>query len=151
MEEVRGLGLARSIGVSNFLPEHLDRVAALGGSVPTVNQIELHPALRAADVEAANRARGIATEAWSPLGQGSVLGEPVIAAVAAAHGVTPAQVVLRWHLQQGRIVIPKSVTASRIRENLDVFGFELTAVELAAIDGLDRDGRTGPHPAEFNG
>jgi 2,5-diketo-D-gluconate reductase A len=80
-----------------------------------------------------------------------VLGEPVIAAVAAAHGVTPAQVVLRWHLQQGRIVIPKSVTASRIRENLDVFGFELTAVELAAIDGLDRDGRTGPHPAEFNG
>jgi len=151
MEEVRGLGLARSIGVSNFLPEHLDRVAALGGSLPTVNQIELHPALRAADIEAANRARGIATEAWSPLGQGSVLGEPAIAAVAAAHGVTPAQVVLRWHLQQGRIVIPKSVTASRIRENLDVFGFELTAEELAAIDGLDRDGRTGPHPAEFNG
>jgi len=151
MEEIRELGLARSIGVSNFLPEHLDRVAALGGSVPTVNQIELHPALRAADIEAANRARGIATEAWSPLGQGSVLGEPAIAAVAAAHGVTPAQVVLRWHLQQGRIVIPKSVTASRIRENLDVFGFELTAEELAAIDGLDRDGRTGPHPAEFNG
>ena len=151
MEEVRGLGLARSIGVSNFLPEHLDRVAALGGSVPTVNQIELHPALRAADIEAANRARGIATEAWSPLGQGSVLGDPVLGRVAEAHGVSPAQAVLRWHLQQGRIVIPKSVTASRIRENLDVFGFELTAEELAAIDGLDRDGRTGPHPAEFNG
>jgi len=151
MEEIRELGLSRSIGVSNFLPEHLDRVVGLGGSIPTVNQIELHPALRAAGVEAANAARGIATEAWSPLGQGSVLGDPVLARVAEVYGVSPAQAVLRWHLQEGRIVIPKSVTESRIRENLDVFGFELTTDELAAIDGLDRDGRTGPHPAEFNG
>ena len=151
MEEIRELGLSRSIGVSNFLPEHLDRVVGLGGSMPTVNQIELHPALRSAGVEAANAARGIATEAWSPLGQGSVLGDPVLARVAEVYGVSPAQAVLRWHLQEGRIVIPKSVTESRIRENLDVFGFELTTDELAAIDGLDRDGRTGPHPAEFNG
>lgn len=151
MEEIRDLGMSRSVGVSNFLPEHLDRVLALGGSIPTVNQIELHPALRSAGVEAANADRGIATEAWSPLGQGSVLGDPVLARVAEAHGVSPAQAVLRWHLQQGRIVIPKSVTESRIRENLDVFGFELTAGELGAIDGLDRHGRTGPHPAEFNG
>ena len=100
---------------------------------------------------AANAKHGIATEAWSPLAQGAVLGDAPIVAAAEAHGVTPAQVVIRWHLQQGRIVIPKSVTPERIAENIDVFGFELSDDELAAIDGLDRDGRTGFHPAEFNG
>ena len=152
MEEIRELGLSRSIGVSNFLPEHLDRVVGLGGSMPTVNQIELHPALRSAGVEAANAAHGIATEAWSPLGQGSVLGDPVLARVAEAHGVSPAQAVLRWHLQQGRIVIPKSVTPQRIRENIDVFGFVLDEAQMAAIDALDAGeaGRTGKVPGDFN-
>ncbi|MFC0676011.1 aldo/keto reductase [Brachybacterium hainanense] len=151
MEEIRAAGLARSIGVSNFLPEHLERVAALGGSIPTVNQVELHPALQNRETVAANTRRDIATEAWSPLGQGAALDDPAIGAIAGAHGVTPAQVVLRWHLQQGRIVIPKSVTPSRIAANLEVTGFSLTQEELAAIDALDRDGRTGPHPAQFHG
>ena len=123
----------------------------LGGTVPAVNQVELHPALQQRDVAGSNAAHGVATEAWSPLAQGAVLGEPAVTAIAAEHGVTPAQVILRWHLQQGRIIIPKSVTPARIRENLDVFGFELADTELAAIDALERDGRTGPHPAEFNG
>ena len=111
----------------------------------------LHPALQQRDVAGSNAAHGVATEAWSPLAQGAVLGEPAVTAIAGRHGVTPAQVILRWHLQQGRIIIPKSVTPARIRENLDVFGFELADAELAAIDALERDGRTGPHPAEFNG
>ncbi|WP_295629338.1 aldo/keto reductase [uncultured Corynebacterium sp.] len=151
MEELKAEGLTRSIGVSNFLPEHLDRLAERGGAMPSVNQIELHPALQNRDSVAANAKHGIATEAWSPLAQGAVLGDAPIVAAAEAHGVTPAQVVIRWHLQQGRIVIPKSVTPERIAENIDVFGFELSDDELAAIDGLDRDGRTGFHPAEFNG
>ncbi|GIF15746.1 aldo/keto reductase [Actinoplanes teichomyceticus] len=151
LEDLYAEGLARAIGVSNFLPEHLDRVVALGGTVPAVNQIELHPALQNRETAAAAAARGIATEAWSPLAQGAVLTEAPIVAAARAHGVTPAQVVLRWHLQQGRIVIPKSVTPARIAANLDVFGFDLTAAELTAIDALDRAGRTGPHPATFQG
>ncbi|GAA0463792.1 oxidoreductase [Actinoplanes capillaceus] len=151
LEDLYAEGLTRAIGVSNFLPEHLDRVIALGGTVPAVNQIELHPALQNRETATAGRARGIATEAWSPLAQGAVLTEAPVVAAARAHGVTPAQVILRWHVQQGRIVIPKSVTPSRIAANLDVIGFELTTGELAAIDALDRDGRTGPHPATFNG
>ena len=102
------------------------------------------------DVIAANARHGIATEAWSPLAQGAVLRDPAVVAIAEAHGVSPAQAVLRWHLQQDRIVIPKSVTPSRIAENFDVFGFDLTADELGAIDALERDGRTGPHPDEFH-
>ena len=102
-------------------------------------------------VAAANAQRGIITEAWSPLAQGAVLGDGSVIEIADRHGKTPAQIVLRWHLQQGRVVIPKSVTPARIAENLDVFGFELSADELAAVDLLERDGRTGPHPAEFNG
>lgn len=151
LEQARDAGLAASIGVSNFLPEHLERVIALGGTVPAVNQVELHPALQNRATQEANTRLGIATEAWSPLAQGAVLGEAAVVNAAAAHGVTPAQAVLRWHLQQGRIVIPKSVTPERIAANLDVFGFELSAEELAAIDALERDGRTGPHPADFNG
>ncbi|XVU29222.1 aldo/keto reductase [Actinoplanes sp. CA-054009] len=151
LEELRAEKLTRSIGVSNFLPEHLDRVVALGGAVPSVNQIELHPALQNRETVAANTAHGIVTEAWSPLAQGAVLGAAPVVAAAREHGVTPAQVVLRWHLQQGRVVIPKSVTPARVAANLDVFGFDLSAPELAAIDALENDGRTGPHPASYNG
>lgn len=151
LEELRVEGLTRSIGVSNMLPEHLEKIVALGGAVPTVNQVELHPALQNRDTVAANARHGVATEAWSPLAQGAVLGEEAVTAAARAHGVTPAQVVLRWHLQAGRIVIPKSVTPARIAQNLDVLGFALDAAQVAAIDALDRDGRTGPHPAEFQG
>ncbi|KRE63299.1 hypothetical protein ASG92_20025 [Arthrobacter sp. Soil736] len=151
LEKLLQDGRVRAIGVSNFLPEHLEKLVGLGGTVPAVNQVELHPALQQRDVAGPNAAHGVATEAWSPLAQGAVLGEPAVTAIAAEHGVSPAQVILRWHLQQGRIIIPKSVTPARIRENLDVFGFELADTELAAIDALERDGRTGPHPAEFNG
>ncbi|GAA2502760.1 oxidoreductase [Winogradskya humida] len=143
-------GRVRAIGVSNFLPEHLRRLAELGGVIPAVNQVELHPALQQRDIQEANAALGIATEAWSPLAQAAVLKEPVITAIAAAHGRSPAQIVLRWHLQQGRIAIPKSVTPSRIRENLAVFDFTLTEDELAQVNGLERNLRTGPHPANFN-
>ncbi|MGC5023667.1 MULTISPECIES: aldo/keto reductase [unclassified Tsukamurella] len=150
LQELRGAG-TRSIGVSNFLPEHLERIAGLGGILPAVNQIELHPALQNRATTAANRRLGIATEAWSPLAQGAALDSPAVTAAAARHGVTPAQVVLRWHLQHGTVVIPKSVTPSRIAANLDLFGFTLDDTEIAAIDALEADGRTGPHPAAFNG
>ncbi|QAY73028.1 aldo/keto reductase [Agromyces protaetiae] len=151
LERLRADGRVRAIGVSNFEPAHLDRIVQETGVVPVVNQVELHPALQNRAVIAANDALGIVTEAWSPLAQGAVLGEASIVRVAERHGQTPAQVVLRWHLQQGRVVIPKSVTPARIAENLDVFGFDLDADELAAIDALDRDGRTGPHPDAFHG
>jgi 2,5-diketo-D-gluconate reductase A len=151
LEELRSEGLTRSIGVSNFLPGQLERIIELGGTVPAVNQVELHPFLQNRETAAVNRAHGIATEAWSPLAQGAVLDDPAVLAAAAAHGVTPAQVVLRWHLQAGNVVIPKSVTASRMASNLDVFGFDLDVGQVAAFDALDRDGRTGPFPGTFNG
>lgn len=149
LEELQSEGLTRSIGVSNFLPEHLDKVAEIGSVTPAVNQVEIHPALQQRDIQAANEKYGIATQAWSPLAQGQVFDEEPVKAAAEAHGVSPAQVVIRWHLQQGRILFPKSVTPERIASNFDVFGFELTDEELAAIDGLERDGRLGKHPAEF--
>jgi 2,5-diketo-D-gluconate reductase A len=151
LERLYADGRVRAIGVSNFEPAHLDRIASETGIVPAVNQVELHPALRNRAVVAANTARGIVTEAWSPLAQGAVLGDEAVVQLAERHGKAPAQVVLRWHLQQGRVVIPKSVTPSRIAANLDVFDFELSADELTAIDALERDGRTGPHPDSFNG
>ena len=151
LEKLHADGRVRAIGVSNFEPVHLQRLIDLGGTVPAVNQVELHPALQQHDVTVFNAAHGIATEAWSPLAQGALLSDPAIKEIAARHGRTPAQVILRWHLQQGRIVIPKSVTPARIRENLEVFGFELSAGELAAVNALERNGRTGPHPAAFNG
>ncbi|SIN90113.1 aldo/keto reductase [Agromyces cerinus] len=150
LERLHAEGRVRAIGVSNFEPDHLERLVATSTVVPAVNQVELHPALQNRATIAANERHGIVTEAWSPLAQGAVLGESSVIAIAVRHEATPAQVVLRWHLQQGRVVIPKSVTPSRIAENLDVFGFELAADELAAIDALERDGRTGPHPVEFN-
>ncbi|WP_024796007.1 aldo/keto reductase [Tomitella biformata] len=151
LEKLYADSRVRAIGVSNFLPEHLQRLLDVGSVVPAVNQVELHPALQQRGLAEFNQRHGVATEAWSPLAQGTVLDDPAIAAIAAAHGRTPAQVILRWHLQQGRIIIPKSVTLARIRENLDLLGFELAGAELGAIDALERDGRMGPHPAEFNG
>ncbi|NLG45360.1 aldo/keto reductase [Gordonia sp. (in: high G+C Gram-positive bacteria)] len=141
----------RSVGVSNFLPEHLDRVVALGGKVPAVNQIELHPAFQNRASVEADRRYGIATEAWSPLAQGRALTAPAVVEAAERHGVSPAQVVLRWHVQNGTIVIPKSVTPSRIASNFDLFGFELSAAEMDAVTALEADGRIGMNPATFNG
>ncbi|MER6502737.1 aldo/keto reductase [Streptomyces sp. NPDC001455] len=150
-EKIYSEGRAKAIGVSNFLPEHLERLLGETSVVPAVNQIELHPQLQQAQSRAVHAAHGIATEAWSPLGQGKGLLEvPTVVAIARKHGRTPAQVVLRWHIQTGNVVIPKSVTPSRIVENIDVFGFELDADDLAAIAALDEGKRLGPDPADFN-
>ncbi|PSL36463.1 2,5-diketo-D-gluconate reductase A [Labedella gwakjiensis] len=152
LEQIAADGKTRSIGVSNFLVPHLERIIAEGGTVPAVNQIELHPAYQQRDVTVFSRANGIHIEAWGPLGQGKypLFDEEPVAAAAAAHGVTPAQAVLKWHLQIGNIVFPKSNSAERIRENLDLFGFELTADEINAISGLERGGRVSAHPDEVN-
>ncbi|GAB2555567.1 aldo/keto reductase [Kribbella endophytica] len=151
LEKLSADGLVRAIGVSNFQPAHLDTLAETASIVPAVNQIELHPYLQQTEVRAYDEEHGIATEAWSPLAKGgSLLGEPSVQAIAEKLGRTAAQVVLRWHLQLGNIVIPKSVTPARIAENLDVFGFELTDADLAELAKLERDERTGPHPDEFN-
>lgn len=150
-EKIHADGRARAIGVSNFLPEHLDRLIGETSVVPAVNQIELHPQLQQTASREAHARHGIATEAWSPLGQGKgILEVPAILAIARKHGRTPAQVVLRWHLQLGNVVIPKSVTPSRIRENIDVFDFTLDEEDLAAIAALDENRRIGPDPAEFH-
>ncbi|MEV1053383.1 aldo/keto reductase [Streptomyces sp. NPDC049887] len=150
-ETILAEGRAKAVGVSNFLPEHLERLLGETSVVPAVNQIELHPQLQQAGARAFHAKHGIATEAWSPLGSGRGLLEvPTIVAVAQKHGKTPAQVVLRWHLQLGNVVIPKSVTPSRIRENIDVFGFELDDDDLAAFAALDEDRRLGPDPATFS-
>ncbi|GAA2511608.1 aldo/keto reductase [Streptomyces gobitricini] len=149
-EKIHADGRAKAIGVSNFLPEHLERLLGETSVVPVLNQIELHPQLQQAESRAFHDRHGIRTEAWSPLGQGRGLLEvPTIVAVARKHGRTPAQVVLRWHLQLGNIVIPKSVTPSRIQENIDVFDFELDADDLAALAALDEGKRLGPDPAVF--
>lgn len=149
-EKLYADGRAKAIGVSNFLPAHLERLLGETSVVPVLNQIELHPQLQQTESRAAHARHGIATEAWSPLGQGKGLLEvPTIVAIARKHGRTPAQVVLRWHLQLGNVVIPKSVTPSRIAENIDVFGFELDDEDLGAIAALDEGKRLGPDPATF--
>ncbi|GHG98495.1 aldo/keto reductase [Streptomyces rubradiris] len=141
----------RAIGVSNFLPDHLRRLTEETSVIPAVNQIELHPHLQQRESRALHAELGIATEAWSPLGQGKGLLEvPAIVAIARKHDRTPAQVVLRWHLQLGNIVIPKSVTPSRIEENIAVFDFSLDDEDLAAISALNEDRRLGPDPATFD-
>jgi 2,5-diketo-D-gluconate reductase A len=147
LEKLAADGRVRAIGVSNFNPEHLRRLLAETATVPAVNQVELHPLFPQARLRALHAELGIATEAWSPLAQGRVLAHPTITRLAKRYGVTPAQVVLRWHVQLGNIVIPKSVTPQRIRENIDVFGFELSAEDLAAIATLDTGRRIGPDPA----
>ncbi|MFJ4868826.1 aldo/keto reductase [Streptomyces sp. NPDC088757] len=139
-------GRVRTAGVSNFNPAHLERLLDSGGLVPAVNQIELHPGLQQRELRALHAAHGIVTEAWSPLAQGAVLADPVVTGIADRHGRSPAQVVLRWHLQLGNVVIPKSVTPARIRENLDVLDFALSPEEMEAVAGLDRGLRTGPDP-----
>ncbi|MBQ0882850.1 aldo/keto reductase [Streptomyces sp. RM99] len=150
-EKLHADGRIRAIGVSNFLPEHLERLTAETSVIPAVNQIELHPHLQQHAAREYHAEQGIATEAWSPLGSGKgILEIPAIVAIAQKHGRTPAQVVLRWHLQIGNVVIPKSVTPSRIKENIDVFDFSLDTEDLAAISALNEDRRTGPDPAEFN-
>ena len=144
-------GRVRAIGVSNFLPEHLTRLMDAYDVVPAVNQIELHPYLQQAELREFHARHGIATEAYSPLGQGKgLLDDPAFGPIAAKHGKTAAQVVLRWHLQLGNIVIPKSVTPKRIKENIEVFDFELDGDDLAAIATLERGHRTGPDPDTFN-
>ncbi|MBE8476408.1 aldo/keto reductase [Streptomyces justiciae] len=150
IEKLAGEGRVRAAGVSNFQPAHLRRLLDDSSLVPAVNQIELHPGLQQRELRELHTELGIATEAWSPLAQGAVLGEPVLTSIAERYGKSPAQVVLRWHLQLGNVVIPKSVTPARIRENADVFDFALTDEEMTAIAGLDRGLRTGPDPDTLN-
>jgi 2,5-diketo-D-gluconate reductase A len=151
LEEFKQQGRARSIGVSNFQVAHLQRLAAEADVTPAVNQIELHPYLLNDEVRGYGEDHGIATEAWSPIAQGGVLDDPVITGIAQRLDRTPAQVVLRWHLQRTSIVFPKSTTPSRIEENFQLFDFELEADDMSAIAGLDKgeDGRTGPNPDKF--
>lgn len=145
-------GRARSIGVSNFQVDHLDRLARETSVVPAVNQVEVHPYFGNEHVRAADAAAGILTEAWSPIAQGDVLDDPVVTAVAARLGRTPSQVVLRWHVQRGDVVFPKTTHVERMRENFAIFDFDLTDEDMAAITGLDRGeaGRRGPNPDTFD-
>ena len=150
MEEMLATGNVRAIGVSNFHTAQLRRIVAETDTVPAVNQIEIHPYLTQEEVRAVDAELGIATEAWSPIAKGKVLNDPVVVGIAQRLGRTPAQVTIRWHLQRGDIVFPKSVTRSRVEENFNVFDFELTDDDIAAISALNRDERTGPNPDEFN-
>ncbi|WP_448331848.1 aldo/keto reductase [Streptomyces sp. DSM 41534] len=150
LEKLLADGRTRAIGVSNFQPAHLERLLDHSGVVPVINQVELHPYLQQRELRAFHAQHDIATEAWSPLAQGALLQDPALDAIARRHGRTPAQVVLRWHLQLGNVVIPKSVTPARIRENIDVFDFTLTAEDIEAINALDRGQRTGPDPDTLN-
>ena len=152
LEEFQRDRRARSIGVSNFQPGHLDRLAAETATVPAVNQVEVHPYFVNDTVRAYGQQHGIVTQAWSPLAQGAVLADPVIASIAARLARTPSQVVLRWHVQRGDVVFPKTVSLARMRENLDLFTFELDASDMVALTALDRGeaGRTGPHPDTFD-
>lgn len=157
LEELLEAGKVRAIGVSNFMPDHLDQLLAETSVVPAVNQIEVHPYFRQSELLTKDDELGIVSQAWSPIGgitfyrdsgHTSTLEDPAIVEIAEAHGKTPAQVMLRWHLQQDRQVIPKSVTPSRIAENIDVFDFDLTTEQLAAIDALDTGKRGGPEPED---
>ncbi|MYZ40644.1 aldo/keto reductase [Streptomyces sp. SID4917] len=150
LEKLLADGRARAIGVSNFQPAHLQRLLDETGVVPVLNQIELHPGLQQAELRDFHAQHDIATEAWSPLAKGTLLQEEAITEIAGRHEKSPAQVVLRWHIQLGNIVIPKSVTPARIRENIDVFDFELSPGDMAAMATLDRGLRTGPNPDTFN-
>ena len=150
MEEFYRDGRARSIGVSNFQPHHLRRLHNECEITPAVNQIEIHPYLTQNEVRAFCAEHQIAVEAWSPLAQGLVLDDPTIVSIAKQAGKTPAQVVLRWHIERGDIVFPKSVTPARIRENIDIFDFELSGEDVEAISALNRNHRTGPDPDKFD-
>jgi len=150
LEEIYAGGRVRAIGVSNFTPHHLRRLFAETEIRPSVNQIEVHPYLVQDDVRGFDADHGIVTEAWSPIAQGKVLADPAITAIAERLGRTPAQVVLRWHVQRGDVVFPKSVSRERMQENFALFDFELGTGDMAALTGLDRGERTGPDPDRFN-
>ncbi|MEO6880997.1 MAG: aldo/keto reductase [Mycobacteriaceae bacterium] len=151
MERMLAEGKARAIGVSNFTPTHLRRLAEAGTETPAVNQVEVHPYFVQDEVRTYCAEHGIAVEAWSPIAQGDVLGDDTISAIADDLGRTTAQVTLRWHVQRGDIIFPKSVTPSRVKENFELFDFELTDEQMTRITGLDRtDGRRGPDPDEMN-
>jgi diketogulonate reductase-like aldo/keto reductase len=147
--ELQAEGLTRSIGVCNFNANHLERIIAETGVTPALNQVELHPRFQQAGLRREHERLGIPTEAWSPLGKGRVFADPTVTAIAQAHGKTPAQVVIRWHLQLGNIVIPKSVTPERIEENFDVFDFHLSPAEMTSFEALEAGDRTGPDPETF--
>jgi 2,5-diketo-D-gluconate reductase A len=150
-ERIHSKGGARTIGVSNFRVEDLERLEAETETRPTVNQIELHPWLQQRELREWNRSHDVATEAWSPLARGGgLLDDPTIGAIAERHGKTPAQAILRWYLQLGNIVFPKSVTPERVRENFELFDFELSDDEMEQISGLDRGERTGPDPSTYS-
>lgn len=151
LEEIYRSGRAKAIGVSNFQPHHLRRLLEGGAVVPAVNQIEVHPYLTQDHARAYGTEHGIATEAWSPIAQGKVLDDPVINRIAERVGKSPTQVTLRWHLQRGDIVFPKSVTRERIEENADLFDFTLGEEDVSGISALNRNERTGPDPDHFNG
>jgi 2,5-diketo-D-gluconate reductase A len=150
LEEIYASGRVKAIGVSNFQPRHIERLGRECKVVPAVNQIEIHPYFNQDDLRSFDTAHGIATEAWSPIAQGDVLNDSTVVAVARRLARTPAQVTLRWHIQRGDIVFPKSVTPARIAENFALFDFELTADDMAAITALHRNGRRGPNPDDFN-
>ena len=147
--DLQASGRVRSIGVSNFKETALREIIDVTGVVPVLNQIELHPWLPQLDMRAVHAEYGIATESWSPLASGQLIGDPLLATIAAKHGVSTAQVMIRWHMQQGLIVLPKSVTPTRIAENIDVFGFELDVEDMAGIATLESGRRTGPDPDDF--
>lgn len=151
-EQLLGDGRVRTIGVSNFREEDLQHLLGDFNVVPAINQIELHPRFQQTGLREFHRQHGIATEAWSPLGHGELLTDPTITAIAAAHGVSPAQILIRWHLDEGNIVFPKASSPERISQNFDVFGFSLSDDEVARVDGLhDDEGRTGGDPSTFTG
>ncbi|MGZ4504222.1 MAG: aldo/keto reductase [Nocardioidaceae bacterium] len=150
MEEIYSSGRVKAVGVSNFKPHHLRRLHAETTVVPAVNQVEIHPYFGNEDVRAFDAEHGIATEAWSPIAQGKVLDDATLVRIAESHGKTPAQVTLRWHIQRGDIVFPKSVTRSRVEENFDIFDFELSGTDMTDITALNKDERIGPDPDTFN-
>ena len=150
MEAMKATGKVRSIGVSNFHAPHLQRLLDETGTVPSVDQIEVHPYLTQEPLRAFNAQHSIVTEAWSPLASGKIIGDATIAAIAERVGKSVAQVTLRWHIQRGDVIFPKSVTRSRIQENFELFDFELVEADILAISALNRDERTGPNPDEFN-
>jgi len=148
-QTAQATGKIRGIGVSNFQPAHLEKLTAAGGTVPALNQVELHPGLQQAEVRAFNARHKIATEAWSPLARGRFNDDPVITTICSKYGRSATQVIVRWHIQLGNLVIPKTATASRLEENISVFDFELDADDMAAIATLEAGLRTGPNPDEF--
>jgi 2,5-diketo-D-gluconate reductase A len=152
LEGFRRDGRARSIGVSNFQVTHLERLAAIAETVPAVNQIEAHPYFPNDEIRAYGHDHGIVTQAWSPLAQGKALSDPVVVEIAGRVQRTPSQVVLRWHIQRGDVVFPKTLSSARMRENIDVFGFELEPADVAQLSALQQGeaGRLGPHPDTFD-